>query len=122
MIAVCLLCKMYPDIRIRHIYHPYLLRPTVFYPRYTSGYDYVCYVSPVEKVAFQKVLPRYWLSSSQTRDSGLGPFFEKIPSFSREEEAEEEVTPGKLAGEKYHPPHKRDFKEYLTGWHIDVLV
>ncbi|KPJ87551.1 MAG: hypothetical protein AMS17_08220 [Spirochaetes bacterium DG_61] len=80
------------------------------------------YVSPVERVAFQKVLPRYWLSSSQTRDSGLGPFFEKIPYFSRAEEEKEEAALKKPAGEKYHPPYKRDFKEYITGWHIDVLV
>ena len=113
---------MYSDIRVRHIYNPYLLRPTIFYPRYTSGLDYVSYVSPIERVAFQKVLPRYWLSSSQTRDSGLGPFFEKIPYFSRTEEEKEGAALRRPAGEKHHPPYKRSFKECITGWHIDVLV
>ena len=111
---------MYSDIRIRHIYHPILIRPTIFYPRYTSGYDYVSSVTPVERVAFQKVLPRYWLSSSQTRDSGLGPFFEKISYRSREEK--EVAVPGKPTGKKYHFPQKRGFREHLTGWHIDTLV
>jgi hypothetical protein len=113
---------MRSDIRIRNIYHPYLLRPTVFYPRYTSGYDYVSYVSPVESVAFQKVLPRYRLSSSQTRDTGLGPFFEKIAYPSRAEKVKDEAAPGKHPGEKYYPSRKKYFKGYVTAWHVDVLA
>ena len=103
---------MYSYIRRGHIYHPFLLRPTVFYPRYTSGYDYVSCVAPVERVTFQKVLPRYRLSARQARDSGLGPFFEKIPYHSRKGEAEEEA-PEKPHREKYRFPHKLDFKEHL---------
>lgn len=113
---------MYSDIRLRHIYLPYRLRPTIFYPRYTSGLDYVSYVSPVERVAFQKVLPRYRLSSSQTRDTGLGPFFEKIPYFSRMEEDKEGAALGGPAGEKHYPSYKRSYKEYITSWHIDVFA
>lgn len=113
---------MNPDIRTRQIYHFYVLRPTVFYPRYTSGYDYVSYVAPVERVEFQKILPRYWLSSSQTRDSGLGPFFERIPSPSRKDEMEEKVISGRAAKLRYYFPFRKGFKEYLTEWHIDVLV
>lgn len=113
---------MYSDIRIRRINYPYLVRPTIFYPRYTSGYDYVSYVSPVEMVAFQKVLPRYWLSSNQTRDTGLGPFFERIQYPSWVEEDEEEKPSRNSIGKTHHPPCRRLLKEYLTAWHIDVLV
>ncbi len=113
---------MYSDIRVRHIYHPCLVRPTTFYPRYTSGYDYVSYVSPVERVAFQKVLPRYWLSSNQTRDTGLGPFFERIQLPTWVEEDEEEKPSKKPITDFYRPPCRRRFTEYLTAWHVDVLV
>jgi hypothetical protein len=74
--------------------------------------DYVSYVSPVERVAFQKVLPRYMLSTSQTRDTGLGPLLERI--------LETELR--KPLGEKYRLPHRRHFQEHLTEWHIDVQV
>jgi len=113
---------MYANVRVRHIYHPYLLRPTIFYPQYTSGLDYVSYVSPVERVAFQKVLPRYYLSSSQTRDSGLGPFFEKIPYFSPIEEEKEGAAHRRSTREQPHLLYKKSFKECIKDWHIDVLV
>ena len=121
-IEVCLFCTMYADVRVRHIYHPYLVRPTIFYPRYTSGLDYVSYVSPVERVDFQKVLPRYYLSSSQTRDSGLGPSFEEIPYFSPIEEEKEGAARRRPAREQPHFPYKNSFKECIKDWHIDVLV
>jgi len=113
---------MYSDIRIRQIYHPYVIWPTTFYPRYTSGYDYVSYVSPVERVTFQKVLPRYLLSSSQTRDSGLGPFFENITRRARSDEEEGETLVGKPPGGKRQTPLRHGFVGCLTGWHVDVLV
>jgi hypothetical protein len=84
--------------------------------------DYVSYVSPVERVAFQKVLPRYMLSTSQTRDTGLGPLLERIPYSSHPEEVVEEIKIRKPLGEKYRPPHRKHFQEYLTKWHIDVQV
>lgn len=113
---------MYSDTQIIYIYKPRLLWPTRFYPQYTSGLDYVSYVSPVERVAFQKVLPRYMLSTSQTRDTGLGPLLERIQYSSHPEEVEVETEFRKPLGEKYRPPHRRHFQEYLSEWHIDVQV
>jgi hypothetical protein len=113
---------MYSETHIRYIHKPRLLWPTRFYPKYTSGLDYVSYVSPVERVAFQKVLPRYMLSTSQTRDTGLGPLLERIQYSSHPEEVEVETEFIKLLGEKYRPSHRRHFQEYLTDWHIDVQV
>jgi hypothetical protein len=84
--------------------------------------DYVSYVSPVERVAFQKVLPRYMLSTSQTRDTGLGPLFERIQYSSHPEEVEVETELRKPPEEKHHLPYRREFQEYLTEWHIDVLA
>jgi hypothetical protein len=114
--------KMYQETQIRYIHKPRLLWPTRFYPQYTSGLDYVSYVSPVERVAFQKVLPRYMLSTSQTRDTGLGPLLERIQYFSCPEEVEVETEFRKTPGEKHRLPYRRHFQEYLTNWHIDVQV
>lgn len=50
-------------------------RLTNFYPRYDDANDQVDPVSRVEPVVFQRIEPRYRLSTSETRDSGLGPAF-----------------------------------------------
>jgi hypothetical protein len=113
---------MHPETQVRYVYKPRVVWPTRFYPQYTGGLDYVSYVSPVERVAFQKVLPRYMLSTSQTRDTGLGPLFERIPYSSRPEEVEVETEFRKPPGETYRPLYRRHFREYLTNWHIDVQV
>jgi hypothetical protein len=113
---------MYPDTEIRYVYTPRVVWPTRFYPQYTSGLDYVSSVSPVERVAFQKVLPRYMLSTSQTRDTGLGPLLERIQYSSHPEEVEVEKEFRKPPGEAHRPQYRRHFQEYLTNWHIDVRV
>jgi hypothetical protein len=51
-------------------------RGTNFYPLYGAANDQVDRISPIAPVAFQRVLPRYRLSTSETRDQGTGPMFD----------------------------------------------
>lgn len=48
---------------------------TNFYPTYDGANDQVDPVLPVRRAIFQRVIPRYRLSTSETRDEGLGPAF-----------------------------------------------
>ena len=48
---------------------------TNFYPRYDGANDQVDPVTAVRSVRFQRVEPRYRLSTSETRDQGTGPAF-----------------------------------------------
>jgi hypothetical protein len=48
---------------------------TNFYPTYGDANDQVDRVLPVRRTLFQRVIPRYRLSTSETRDQGLGPAF-----------------------------------------------
>ena len=52
---------------------------TNFYPLYGGANDQVDPVLPVRRVFFQRVIPRYRLSTSETRDEGLGPDFVYAP-------------------------------------------
>ena len=54
-------------------------KPTNFYPLYDGKNDQVDRVSSVRPVAFQIIIPRYRLSTSDTRDLGTGPGLEEIP-------------------------------------------
>jgi hypothetical protein len=110
------------ESKVSHVHRPRYFWPTRFYPQYTSGLDYVSYVSPVEPVAFQKVLPRYMLSTSQTRDAGLGPSLERVAYASYVEEVEAEAESTKRPGAGKRCSRGKHFQEYLTDWHIDVLV
>ena len=114
--------RMQSPARTTYVFKPRFVWPTRFYPQYTSGLDYVSYVSPVERVAFQKVLPRYMLSTSQSRDTGLSVSLESIQYSSRPEEAGIEAERRKPRSERHPYPHQRQFREYLTKWHIDVLA
>jgi len=58
---------------------PASARLTNFYPLYGAANDQVDRVLRVQPVQFQRVIPRYWLSTSETRDQGLGPMFAGIP-------------------------------------------
>lgn len=58
------------------------LRYTNFYPLYDGANDQVDPVLRVQPVQFQRVLPRYRLSTSETRDLGVGPMFTEVPSVS----------------------------------------
>jgi hypothetical protein len=51
-------------------------KPTNFYPLYNGANDQVDRVSAIRSVGFQKVIPRYRLSTSETRDLGTGPDIE----------------------------------------------
>jgi hypothetical protein len=52
---------------------------TNFYPTYGPANDQVDPVLPVRRTIFQRVVPRYRLSTSETRDEGVGPLFNQIP-------------------------------------------
>lgn len=52
---------------------------TNFYPTYGDANDQVDRVTPVRRAIFQRVIPRYRLSTSETRDQGLGPAFIDAP-------------------------------------------
>ncbi len=54
---------------------------TGFYPLYDGDEDQVDRIARISSVAFQRVIPRYRLSSSATRDSGLGPAFYDVPVY-----------------------------------------
>jgi len=60
-------------------------RLTNFYPLYDGANDQVDRVLPVRRTIFQRVLPRYELSTSETRDQGLGPTFIEIPDWESPE-------------------------------------
>ena len=57
-------------------------RLTNFYPLYDAANDQVDRIVPVRRTIFQRIIPRYELSTSETRDQGLGPNFIEVPSFS----------------------------------------
>ena len=59
---------------------PSVYRISNFYPLYGSDNDQVDRVSAVKPPTFQKIIPRYRLSTSETRDQGTGPVFEEISS------------------------------------------
>jgi hypothetical protein len=58
------------------------LRYTNFYPLYNQANDQVDPVLRVQPVQFQRVIPRYRLSTSETRDLGVGPMFTEVPLVS----------------------------------------
>ncbi len=49
---------------------------TNFYPQYNSLNDRVEAIQPIMPGFFQSIIPRYNLSTSETRDMGLGPVFD----------------------------------------------
>ena len=53
-------------------------RITNFYPLYDGQNDQVDPVTAVRPVRFQPIIPRYRLSSSETRDDGTGPAFLEV--------------------------------------------
>lgn len=54
---------------------------TGFYPLYDGDEDQVDRIARISSVAFQRIIPRYRLSSSDTRDTGLGPTFYEVPVY-----------------------------------------
>ena len=52
---------------------------TGYYPRYDAENDQVDPVAPAARARFQRVIPRYRLSGSETNDTGLGPSFYDVP-------------------------------------------
>jgi len=55
---------------------------TNFYPMYDFDRDQVNPVSSIRSIKLQRVIPRYELSTSDTRDEGVGPVYEINPAAS----------------------------------------
>ncbi|MFP4508663.1 MAG: hypothetical protein ACLFNQ_00890 [Spirochaetaceae bacterium] len=53
-----------------------------FYPGYGDGDGRLDRIEPIAAVSMQRILPRYDLSSSRTRTSGLGPALIEGPGFA----------------------------------------
>jgi len=70
---------------------------TNFYPTYGDANDQVDRVMPVRRTIFQRVIPRYRLSTSETRDQGLGPAFIDA-GYVHVEPARGERAPGVTGG------------------------
>ena len=70
------------QVQSRTACYPNPLGYTNFYPLSNGANDQVDPVLPVQPVQFQRVLPRYRLSTSETRDLGVGPAFTEVPSVS----------------------------------------
>jgi hypothetical protein len=68
-----------PQVQRRTTSYRNPLRYTNFYPLYNGANDQVDPVLRVQPVQFQRVLPRYRLSTSETRDQGVGPMFTEVP-------------------------------------------
>ena len=55
---------------------------TNFYPMYDFDRDQVNPVSSIRSIKLQRIIPRYELSTSDTRDEGVGPVCEINPTVS----------------------------------------
>jgi len=81
---------------------------TNFYPRYGAANDQVDPVLQIHPIYFQRVIPRYRLSTSETRDLGVGPMFDASVTV---------VRPYAMKPVRYLEP--------LPSWkgqHIDLLA
>jgi hypothetical protein len=76
---------------------PASARLTNFYPLYGAANDQVDRVVPVRPVQFQRVIPRYRLSTSETRDQGVGPMFAGIPETPAVAPGRPEAAAGRAA-------------------------
>ena len=106
---------------------------TGFYPLYDGDEDQVDRVAPISSIAFQRVIPRYRLSSSATRDTGLGPAFYDIPVYRSAPAAPSQSTRGvHRAGDSHRnlspiapldsPPRRTAPLYPWQGGHVDMLV
>ena len=74
-----------------------------FYPQYLDGArDRVTPIAPVQPNEFQRVEPRYQLSMSETRDTGLGPMFLEVEYPTPEQRTNGTVN-AKQSGEGEEP-------------------
>ena len=104
------------------------LRYTNFYPLYDGANDQVDPVLRVQPVQFQRVLPRYRLSTSETRDLGVGPMFTEVPSVSSPRTRETDSsgrarggveTPAASSGQ---PQHGSAQLETWKGTRVDLFA
>jgi len=81
-----------PQVQNRTTPYRNSLRYTNFYPLYDGANDQVDPVLRVQPVLFQRVIPRYRLSTSETRDLGVGPMFTEVPSVSLSRNQQAEIS------------------------------
>lgn len=74
------------------------IRQTGFYPLYDGENDQVDPVGPVRRARFQRIVPRYRLSASETNDTGLGPPFYELPVYSPPGRGHAAQQPASAAG------------------------
>lgn len=75
---------------------------TNFYPLYNGANDQVDAVVRVQPVQFQRIFPRYELSTSETRDLGLGPMFADIPENPAPVMLRSSATPQRVPSPRTH--------------------
>ena len=81
---------------------------TNFYPQYLDGArDRVTPIAPVQPNEFQRVEPRYQLSMSETRGTGLGPMFLEVEYPTPEQRVNSVVNAKKREEEKEAEQRKR---------------
>jgi hypothetical protein len=99
-------------------------RLTNFYPTYDGANDQVDRIVPVRRAFFQRVVPRYRLSMSETRDQGLGPrFLDTHVSAPRKAERLEPHQAGSAAHDRpSEPPRTTVFREDYRGRYVDVYA
>lgn len=88
---------------------------TTFYPQYGEGRDKVEPVRSVYPTQFQEVIPRYYLSATDTRDDGVGPTFEETPySHPMTRKTNKKIT--------LSPPKIRDSQKKKKKIRIDFSI
>ena len=93
-----------PQVQRRTTFDRNPLRYTNFYPLYNGANDQVDPVLRVQPVQFQRVLPRYRLSTSETRDQGVGPMFTEVPAMRMRREEQPGITRQAGAGSRTSAP------------------
>ena len=101
---------------------------TNFYPQYLDGArDRVTPIAPVQPNEFQRVEPRYQLSMSETRDTGLGPMFLEVEYPTPEQRANGVVNAKKREEKKeaeplfkcpVHAKKKSTYRQVGLNWRV----
>ena len=102
------------NVRARFAGFAVSARHTNFYPRYNEANDQVDRVSKIQPITFQRIIPKYRLSTSETRDAGTGPMFDEIPVYTNRNLQRYGA---------YSPRIRRWFySEARKGIHVDVYA
>ena len=94
---------------------------TNFYPKYLDGnLDQVTPTAATYSTEFQKIIPRYNLSMSETRNYGTGPTFLETeyqpPAENQDPEKKSVESPQKPPGPMIKPPRNKKKKIRTDFW------